>query len=113
MAIYCDGKSGRLAILWRDDIEFKFLLNFNHHIHGIPLTGEVGEPLSQTCFLTKVYRHPELAHGNEVWALIKSLVSRMGEPWVVFGDSIKLCSYLKRKGEKIDQKDIWGLLGRC
>lgn len=53
--VNCEGKSGGLAVLWSDDIEFEVLHYSNHHIHGVLSMGWVSEHLLHPYFLTGVY----------------------------------------------------------
>lgn len=68
LGVDCEDKSGRLAIMLKEDIQFEILQFLNHHIHGIITTRFEGEGSQVKWSLTGVYNHPEAARREEFGA---------------------------------------------
>lgn len=74
-----------LAILWKEEVDFKVKKFSNYHIHGVIKAAEVDNHL-KNWWLTGVYGHRDSSQCQEVWDLIRTLRSDDGKPWLVFGD---------------------------
>lgn len=60
LRVGCEGKSGGLAVMWKEDINFEILQFLSHHIHGtITSRTEGGTSLSKWS-VTGVYGHLEV-----------------------------------------------------
>lgn len=61
LGVGCEGRSGGLAILWKEDLDFKIPQYSSHHINGV-ITRKLEE--DRPCLkwlLTGVYGHPNVA----------------------------------------------------
>ena len=77
-----NGRSGSLALLWREGTNVRFKSCSNSHIdvvvHGVVST----EPWWATGF----YGQPEASKRGMSWQLLEALRAQCNMPWVVFGD---------------------------
>lgn len=73
----CVGKSGGLALLWKDDVDFEVSSYFPNHIHGRNGLGTKGGNWFTHYFLIGVYGHPSTNFRPDVWKLICSFNRNM------------------------------------
>lgn len=81
LGVECEGKSGRLALLWKEEIGLSIHSFSKHHIHATIKTY-----LNQHWCLTGVYGHPKASTRGQVWNLLKYLCLSDGMPWIFFCD---------------------------
>ncbi|XP_059429221.1 uncharacterized protein LOC132163036 [Corylus avellana] len=89
------GRSGGLALLWKD-ISLLEIQNFSRrHINAI--VKEEGTGYSWK--LTGFYGHPEWQKRHESWALLRHLRSYNPIPWLCVGDFNEITSQSEKYGE--------------
>jgi exonuclease III len=76
------GRSGGLALFWRDDVDLEIQNFSRRHINSI-VKGVDGE---SSWKLTSFYGHPNWSKRHESWALLRYLQSYRPAPWLVIGD---------------------------
>ncbi|KAL0012531.1 hypothetical protein SO802_007639 [Lithocarpus litseifolius] len=77
-----DGRSGGLALLWKEGTMVDFKSSSNSHIDVVVRDSPSSEPWRATGF----YGHPETNKRYISWHLLDSLSSQCNMPWVVMGD---------------------------
>ena len=92
-----DGRSGGLALLWREGTDVRFKSCSNSHIDVVVHGVVSSEPWRATGF----YGHPEASKRNMSWQLLEALRAQCNMPWVVFGDFNEIL----HPGEKLDVAD--------
>ena len=77
-----DGRSGGLAMLWKEGFDVHFKSCSNTHIDVVVCKGN-GAQLWQA---TRFYGHLDSSMRPISWNLLKSLKRQCHMPWIVFGD---------------------------
>ena len=77
-----DGRSGGLALLWKECTVVHFKSCSHTHIDMVVMKDDGGGPWRATSF----YAHPDIGMHSSSWDLLKTLHSQAVLPWVVFGD---------------------------
>lgn len=77
-----DGRSGGLAMLWKEGFEVWFKSSSNTHIDVVVCEGNGAKPWRVTGF----YGHPDASMRPISWDLLESLHRQCQMPWVVFGN---------------------------
>ncbi|KAG2707736.1 hypothetical protein I3760_05G160800 [Carya illinoinensis] len=90
------GRSGGLALFWKDNIHLKIVSYSRNHIHASIKNCDGVEWL-----LTGVYGHPECGQRPEFWRLLKFLIRGVNLPWLVFGDFNEILDHSKKFGGNI------------
>nr|POE62199.1 hypothetical protein CFP56_39527 [Quercus suber] len=99
--IRCDGKSGGLALLWKEGVDARFKSCSNVHIDVVVrefsssppwrAMGSYGQPKSEKMYI--------------LWQLLEALQDQCEMPWIVFGDFNEIVySYEKLGGLERDGK---------
>ena len=81
------GRSGGLALLWKDSIEVKIQTYSQYHIDV-----HVHMDTHSWWRLTGFYGHPEQHKRHETWKLLTHLGSRNQAPWLCLGDFNEILS---------------------
>ncbi|KAK7837548.1 hypothetical protein CFP56_021109 [Quercus suber] len=82
ISVPCDGRSGGLAMIWRDGVDVRFMSCSHSHI-DVVVHGEGGAcPWRATGF----YGHPDASMRHTSWELLETLKKQSTLPWVVFGN---------------------------
>jgi exonuclease III len=76
------GKSGGLALFWKEEAGLEIQNYSRRHIHAIIKNGGGGQPWKFTAF----YDHPEASRREEAWNLLKHLKNFQPHPWMCVGD---------------------------
>jgi exonuclease III len=76
------GKSGGLALLWRNDICVEIQNYSRHHINAVVSMEKTGPPWKFSGF----YGHPEADKRSESWSLLRLLGSFNPHSWLCLGD---------------------------
>ncbi|KAK1372151.1 Endonuclease/exonuclease/phosphatase family protein [Heracleum sosnowskyi] len=87
------GRSGGLALLWREEEQGTLLSSSQHHI-DIEVKVEGMAPWR----LTGLYGEPDRAQRRKTWDLLRHLARDSNLPWCVIGDLNNVCSQLDKKG---------------
>ena len=108
-----DGKSGGLAMLWKEGMNVRFKSCSNSHIDI-----EVYEnPSSSPWHATSFYGQPDVTKRTISWELLEVLKVQNHFPWIVFGDFNKISHpYEKLGGLNRDtrkMREFRDCLNRC
>nr|POE73448.1 hypothetical protein CFP56_08751 [Quercus suber] len=113
MIVPSDGKSGGLAMLWKEGVDVRFKSCSHSHI-DVVVHGEGSGGLWRT---TGFYGHPITSKRQSSWKLIKSLFAQCKMPWLVCGDFNEIMHPDKKIGWKERDADQMGefkeFLSRC
>ncbi|XP_042950087.1 uncharacterized protein LOC122282202 [Carya illinoinensis] len=90
------GRSGGLALFWKEDINLRIISYSRIHIHASIKNCDGVEWL-----LTGVYGHPDSGQGSEGWRLLKFLGRGVVLPWIVFGDFNEILDHSEKLGGNI------------
>ena len=77
-----DGRSGDLALLWKEGTVVHFKSCSHTHIDVVVMEDDGGGSWWATGF----YGHPDIGMHSSSWDLLKTLHSQAVLPWVVFED---------------------------
>jgi hypothetical protein len=95
LAIDVEGRSGGLAVMWRDSIKCRVVNYSRNFINLIVEEGGKGE-WRLTCY----YGYPERGMRREAWDLLRELRDMSGLPWCVVGDFNDLLSQEDKRGTR-------------
>lgn len=98
ISIPSDGRSGGLALLWKEGTDVRFRSCSNSHIDVVVYEGNSANPWRATRF----YGHPDSSKRYIPQELLKSLKLKSNLPWVVFGDF----NEITHPDEKLGQMDL-------
>jgi hypothetical protein len=87
------GRSGGLALLWKEEQEVEIQNFSRRHINAIIMEEGV-----QPWKLTGFYGHPEWAKRHEAWDLLSHLKSYLPDPWLVIGDFNEILEQSEKEG---------------
>lgn len=114
LGLDCEGRSGGLAVLWKDDIDFEVLHFSSHHIHGVVTLQPEGDQSPPKWSLKGFYGYPNASWRDEVWNLVKSFHGNGDNPWLMLGDFNKILQPSKKLGgrdrPKNQMPNFWELL---
>ena len=82
ISVKSDGRSGGLALLWKEGFDVRLKSCFNTHIDVVMCEGNGAQSWRATGF----YGHPDSGMRPISWKLLESLKSQCHMPWIVFGD---------------------------
>lgn len=82
ITVSCDGRSGGLAMLWKEGVDECFKSCLNTHIDVVVCEGNGAQPWRATGF----YGHPDVGMRPISQNLLESLTRECHMPWVVFRD---------------------------
>ena len=82
IVVQSDGRSGGLALIWREGIKVSFKSCSHSHIDVVIRDGLMQNPWRATGF----YGHPDASKRHTSWQLLEALKDQCTMPWVVFGD---------------------------
>ena len=77
-----DGKSGGLAMMWKEGSDIKLRSCLNSHIDVEVHSSSTPIPWRATSF----YGHPDIDKRFISWQLLEFLKNQYTMPWIVFGD---------------------------
>ena len=108
-----DGKSGGLAMMWKEGVDIRFRSCSNSHIDVEIHESSVTTPWRATGF----YGHPDVGKRFISWQLLDFLKNQYSMPWVVFGDFNEI-THSNEKMRWLDRdlkqmEDFRGCLTRC
>lgn len=88
------GKSGGLALFWRDSKEVEILQYSLSHINASISMPRRNYRWLLTCF----YGHPDQGHRAELWNLLTFIGSSNLSQWLCLGDFNKISNWSDKKG---------------
>ncbi|XP_050242088.1 uncharacterized protein LOC126691051 [Quercus robur] len=113
IVVPCDGKSGGLAMLWKEGVDVRFKSCSHSHIDVVVHGEGSGGPWRTTGF----YGHPVTSMRQSSWQLIESLYGQCKMPWLVCGDFNEILHPDEKMGWKerdVDQmREFRESLSRC
>ena len=89
-----DGRSGGLAMLWKEGFDVRLKSCSNTHIDVVVCEGNGAQQLRATGF----YGHPDSGMRPISWKLLDSLKRQCHMPWIVFGDFNKILNSDEKLG---------------
>jgi hypothetical protein len=89
------GRSGGLALLWREGKELEIQNYSRRHINAIVRRSDDGPRWKLTCF----YGDPDSAKRKEAWALLKHLKTFSPDAWLCVGDFNEITHQGEKTGE--------------
>jgi hypothetical protein len=81
LTVDCVGRSGGLALLWKDEMGIEIINYSRRHIHA-----KVNQANLVPWFFTGFYGHPEAQKRCEAWDLLRFLKTKVDGPWLCAGD---------------------------
>jgi exonuclease III len=88
------GRSGGLALFWRNDVQLEIQNYSRRHINSLIKEGDRDSYWKLTSF----YGHPDCTKRNESWALLRHLQQLHPSPWLVIGDFNEIVSQNEKFG---------------
>ena len=91
-----DGRSGGLALIWKEGIEVCLKSCSHSHIDVVVRDGLMQNPWRATSF----YGHPDASKWHTSWQLLEALKNQCTMPWIVFGDFNEITHQHEKLGWK-------------
>ena len=82
ITVLANGRSGGLALLWKEGSDVRFKSCSNSHIDVVVCEVSGTQPWRAMGF----YGHPDSGMRSISWNLLESLKKQCSMPWIVFGD---------------------------
>ncbi|KAK1366218.1 hypothetical protein POM88_041779 [Heracleum sosnowskyi] len=93
IVVEAQGRSGGLALLWKETNQVKLISLLKHHIDV-----EVNINGMQTWRLTGFYGEPKRSKRRKTWDLLRNLARDSNLPWCTIGDMNNIVSQEDKKG---------------
>jgi hypothetical protein len=93
LSIDVEGRSGGLAIMWKDSVRCR-VMNYSRNFINIIVEDEEKGDWRLTCY----YGYPERSRRRMSWDLLRELRDMSTLPWCVIGDFNDLLSQEDKKG---------------
>jgi exonuclease III len=106
LIVDCIGRSGALAMLWREGLGIEVQNYNNRHINA-----KVSPFNERAWFFIGFYGHPEWHKRGEAWSLLKHLKMMIDGPWVCAGDFNEILDNSEKVGGGNDPIILWRILG--
>ena len=87
------GRSGGLAILWRNSVDCS-LINFSQNFINLLIK----DPVIGSCRLTTFYGYSDSGRRRESWDLLRHLGNLSNDPWCIIGDFNDHLSFEDKRG---------------
>jgi exonuclease III len=97
LSIPSEGKSGGLALLWRQGYEVVINSYSKYHIDSVVKVKTTDDIWRVTGF----YGHPETSQKETTWRLLESLNNQSNVPWVCVGDFNEILENREKTGRAI------------
>ncbi|MCI05437.1 endonuclease/exonuclease/phosphatase family protein, partial [Trifolium medium] len=92
-SIDVEGRSGGLAVMWKDHVRCR-VLNYSRNFINLIVEDDVNGEWRLTCY----YGYPERSRRRMAWNLLRELRNMSPLPWCVIGDFNDLLSQDDKKG---------------
>jgi hypothetical protein len=89
------GRSGGLALLWKEENELEIQNYSRRHINAIVTRAEEGVPWKLAGF----YGNPDSTLRNESWSLLRHLKNFAPQPWLCVGDFNEITHQEEKTGD--------------
>ncbi|XVF50977.1 hypothetical protein PTKIN_Ptkin04bG0146800 [Pterospermum kingtungense] len=103
------GRSGGLAMMWKEDIDLKLMSYSKFHIDM-----EVTDNQHNVWRLIGFYGEPDPQKRHEGWTMLKTLAQTNDKRWVCIGDFNEILSNSKKEGGNLhpawQMRDFWEAL---
>lgn len=93
ITVDCQGRSGGIALLWKEEHSARLLSLSKHHIDVEVNTGD-----HQPWRLTGFYGEPDRAQRRKTWDLLRNLARDSNLPWCIIGDLNNVVSQSDKHG---------------
>jgi hypothetical protein len=93
LAIDVEGRSGGLAVFWKDNSKCR-VLNYTHNFINLIVEDEQWGDWRLTCY----YGYPERSRRRAAWDLLRELGNMSSITWCIIGDFNDLLSQADKKG---------------
>ena len=98
----CVGRSGGLAIFWRNGVKFHLRTTSRLYIDG-----DVEEADGFTWRLTVFYGEPKSDQKELSWRALRTLNAGRRHPWLCLGDFNEILFSHEKEGVCLDHKSAW------
>ncbi|GAU43270.1 hypothetical protein TSUD_36200 [Trifolium subterraneum] len=96
VTIDVEGKSGGLAVFWKDSSKCR-VLNYTRNFINMLVEDEQWGEWRLTCY----YGYPERSRRRAAWDLLRALGNMSSIPWCIIGDFNDLLSQADKKGSSV------------
>ncbi|XP_058741766.1 uncharacterized protein LOC131614157 [Vicia villosa] len=93
LAVDVDGRSGGLAVLWRNNIKCR-VLNYSQNFVNMMIEDDIRGQWRLTCY----YGFPERGRRKLAWDMLRDLRDMSDNPWCIIGDFNDLLSQEDKRG---------------
>ena len=90
----CEGRSGGLAILWKNEVNLVVRPVMSHYHIDVEITGDDGFVWR----LTGMYRESKSGEKEKTWRLLRALHGQSALPWMCFGDFNEILFASEKQG---------------
>jgi hypothetical protein len=87
-------RSGGIALLWNEQLDFSILSYSLNHILGRVDDFDSG----RTWFVSGIYGHPEECNKKKTWDLIRKIAADVNDMWICFGDINDVLAETEKSG---------------
>ncbi|KAF5464386.1 hypothetical protein F2P56_014464 [Juglans regia] len=98
LAVSSEGRSGGIALLWKNDVNIVIKNYSRSHIHA---TLQDNTTADDSWFFTGVYGQPDPSRRHETWNLLRSLKVPSDKGWLLMGDFNEVLSPNEKCGGRI------------
>lgn len=96
----CEGRSGGLALFWKEDVDLIVLSYSRYHIHAKVMTSN-----NFGWYVTGIYGQPEVSRRRERWDWIKKIYNELEDPWLLCGEFNEIVSKEEKRGGNLRPKN--------
>jgi hypothetical protein len=93
LAVDVEGRSGGLAVMWRDTISCR-VMNYSRNFVNLIVKEKEEDEWRLTCY----YGYPERGRRRQAWDLIRELRDMSDLPWCIIGDFNDLLTQGDKRG---------------
>ena len=87
------GRSGGLAMIWKEEVNLHIQTYTQNHIDAI-----IYSNMGSAWRITGFYGQPDANRRHETWSLLRNLHSRYTMPWLCIGDYNEILSLQEKQG---------------
>ena len=113
LSIPSEGRSGGLAMLWRQGYNVNISSYSKYHIDSVVTVTATGD----TWRLTGFYGHPETSKKEATWRLLETLNTHADLPWICVGDFNEILERHEKTGRiprsQTQMNRFHGVINQC